>query len=228
MENRSSLARTHEEACARVASFFGARWLRHYVGSKLRSDPVFAAAYEILHASREPLLDVGCGVGLLPFYLRERGLVQSITGLDIDRRKVQRGAVVADKNYDGVALLEHDIVTQELSDFRGNIALFDLLHYLPPSVQPTLLRRLARCVPPGGWLLLRDSPRDGTARSWMTRTGERFAQTIAWNTKAPLHFPALSAIHAAFPEKEWTRRDQPAWGRTPFNNRLFIFQRRAS
>ncbi|MFL6595491.1 MAG: class I SAM-dependent methyltransferase, partial [Chthoniobacterales bacterium] len=64
---------SHEDACRSVAALYTETWLRHYVGSKLRRDGVFAAAYELLRDSDQPILDIGCGVGLLPFYLRERG-----------------------------------------------------------------------------------------------------------------------------------------------------------
>ena len=227
MENQSPRPATHEEACTRVASHFASRWLRGYVAGKLRSDPVFAAAFELLCESRAPLLDVGCGVGLLAFYLRERGFAPPITGLDIDGPKVRRGRAVARDNYLAIDLREQNVAVVAPPTFCGNVAIFDLLHYLPPAAQQTLLVRLAACVPAGGLLLIRDSPRESSARFWMTYVGEIFAQAISWNVGARLHFPTLAFLRAAFPEREWTRDEQPAWGGTPFNNRLFIFRRKS-
>ena len=217
----------HEEAVQRVAARFEKRWLRHYTAGKLRSDPVFPAAYELLRDSADPILDVGCGVGLLAFYLRQRGLEQPITGLDIDRRKVSSGQAVAKASYRGreLTFLEHD-VRNPLPQFAGNIAVLDLLHYLPPQRQETLLAELSASVVPGGLLLLRDCPRDGSARYWMTYLGEKFAQAISWNVGVPLHFPTRESINAAFAETEFAREERPAWGSTPFNNRMFIFRRR--
>src|ERR1700682_5691826 len=63
METRRGNAADHESACARVAAQFSQRWLRHYVRGKLRRDRIYQAAYELLGASAEPILDVGCGVG---------------------------------------------------------------------------------------------------------------------------------------------------------------------
>jgi 2-polyprenyl-3-methyl-5-hydroxy-6-metoxy-1,4-benzoquinol methylase len=218
---------SHEEASQRVASHFEKPWLRHYTASKLRSDPAFAAVYEALRATTLPILDVGCGVGLLPFYLRERGLEQPITGFDIDARKIRSAQAVGKASYRGreLTFFEHD-VRNHLPDFSGNIAVLDLLHYLSPERQKTLLAELSACVSPGGLLLLRDCPRDGSARYWATYAGEKFAQAISWNVGVPLHFPARESINAAFPEAEFTREEQPAWGGTPFNNRLFVFRRR--
>ena len=220
------MAAGHEQACNRVAALFPARWLRHYVGSKLRSDPVFSAGFELLKDSTLPILDVGCGVGLLGFYLRERGWQSDVIGLDTDGRKIRHGSAAARERYGGLQFIEHD-VRQALPPFRGNVALLDVLHYLAPADQRKLLEELASRVAPGGLLLLRDAPCETSARFWMTYAGEIFAQTISWNIGAPLHFPTRESIDAAFDPVEFTRDEQPAWGGTPFNNRLFVFRRRS-
>ena len=217
----------HEQACERVASGFGARWLQHYVSSKLRSDPVFPAAFELLNESRQPILDVGCGVGLLAFYLRERGSKVPVVGVDTDGRKIRQGVGAATGRYSEVEFIEQD-ARKELPPFQGNVALLDVLHYLAPADQNKLLSELAARVAPGGLLLLRDAPREQTARFWATYVGEVFAQTISWNIGAPLHFPTRESITAAFDGEEFTREERPAWGGTPFNNRLFVFRRRSA
>jgi 2-polyprenyl-3-methyl-5-hydroxy-6-metoxy-1,4-benzoquinol methylase len=224
MQNQAVSSVSHEVACERVASRFAKSWLRYYAASKLRSDPIFAAAYELFRASSEPILDVGCGIGLLPFYLRERGCEQAITGLDTDRRKIDQAYKAAAGRYHRLQLLPQD-VRDGLPEFGGNVAVFDLLHYLEPARQTALLVALAARVSPGGMLLLRDGVRDGSARYWMTYAGELFAQATSWTIGVPLHFPTSESIDAAFSEKEFTRENRPAWGGTPFNNQLFIFRR---
>jgi len=221
-------ADAHEQACERVAALFASRWLRHYVGSKLRSDPAFSLAYKLLSDAEMPIFDIGCGVGLLSFYLRERGLEQPITGIDIETRKIARAeAVVERRKYRRLQFLAND-VAPELPSFRGNIILFDLLHYLAPTQQQSLLKQIAAQIPPGALLLCRDCPRDRSARFYATYAAEVFAQTISWNWQAPLHFPTAESINAAFPSDEFSREVWPAWGRTPFNNRLFVFRRATS
>jgi 2-polyprenyl-3-methyl-5-hydroxy-6-metoxy-1,4-benzoquinol methylase len=219
-------AQEHEVACARVAARFPERWLRIYAGRKLRSDPIFPAAFELLRDSPSPLVDVGCGVGLLAFYLRERNFLPPISGHDRDGRKIARANAVTNGVYSNLAFIEQDVC--EPIAQTGNVVLFDLLHYLSPNDQTRLLKRLARHVAPGGLLVIRDCPRDRNARFWLTHLAERFAQTITWNVKAPLHFPRREKILAAFSDDQFTRTVQPLWGRTPFNNHLFIFRRRAT
>ncbi|HEY5035532.1 MAG TPA: class I SAM-dependent methyltransferase, partial [Chthoniobacterales bacterium] len=173
-----------------------------------------------------PLIDIGCGVGLLAFYLRERNFQPPVVGLDRDRRKIERAhAVVRQSGYRELKFLEQN-ANNPISE-RGNIVLFDLLHYLSPNEQAELLERLAARVAPGGMLVIRDCPRDGNARFWLTHLAERFAQTTTWNVGVPLHFPIREKICAAFPPNEFSSSIEPLWGRTPFNNHLFIFRRRA-
>ncbi len=217
----------HSEAAARVASRFHHRWLRRYVAVKVQRDPIYPAAYELLRQSAEPILDVGCGVGLLPFYLRERQFAPSITGLDRDARKIREAIAVAETNYSDIRFLEYNLQDGTPS-FRGNIVIFDLLHYLPAAAQRRVLSDLAERVPPGGMLLIRDCPRDRHPRFWATWFAELFAQAIMWNVGVPLHFPSRASISAAFGSPEWTEQTQPLWGGSPFNNHLFVFRRRAS
>ena len=223
MENRRREVKEHKSACARVAGRFSELWLRFYVGSKLRRDPVYAAAYELFRDSDEPVLDIGCGVGLLAFYLRERGCRQPIIGLDLDLRKIRRGLGIAAR-YQDIDLRSLDI-QEPIPAFSGNIALFDVLHYLPQAGQASLLARLAKSVAPGGLLVIRDCPRDNSFRFRMTSLAENFAQAVSWNLNTPLHFPLPEEIAEAFHEDEFTCESRPLWGRSPFNNHLFIFRR---
>lgn len=197
-----------------------------YARRKLRSDPIYPTAFELLRESRQPLVDVGCGVGLLAFYLRERNFLPPIRGLDSDRRKIERANAVAAGAYRDLDFIEQD-VSHSIPP-SGNIVLVDLLHYLSPNDQARLLDRLARRVAPGGILIIRDCPRAGTTRFWLTHLAERFAQITTWNMKAALHFPTREKIFAAFPENQFSCTVAPLWGRTPFNNHLFVFRRHAA
>ncbi len=224
METLNGNAAEHENACARVATQFQERWLRGYVRGKLRRDRIYPAAYELLRSSAAPILDVGCGVGLLAFYLRERACRQRVIGLDVDARKIRFGAKIAADHYRDIEIRFHD-VGKTIPDFSGNVALFDVLHYLPEPEQHTLLSRLAACVAPGGLLVIRDCPRDAGPRYWMTWLAEKFAQAISWNVEGALHFPSRRSIDAVFSAAEFERESRPLWGASPFNNHIFIFRR---
>ncbi len=224
-KGNAAAANEHERACARVAARFGELWLRLYAGRKLRSDPVFPAAFGLLQHSHEELIDVGCGVGLLGLYLRERNFRPPVVGIDRDGRKIARARAAA-AGYPALDFLEQD--AGEKLDRTGSVVLFDVLHYLPPAEQERLLERLVPRVAPGGLLLIRDCPRDRNTRFWLTLLAERFAQLIAWNVAAPLHFPDREEVGAHFSPHEFESKIEPLWGATPFNNHLFIFRRRAA
>ena len=71
----SSIApRDNESTCAQVMSLFRDPRLKGYVRGKLRIDPMYGAVFECLRESRLPILDLGCGIGILLYYLRHRGL----------------------------------------------------------------------------------------------------------------------------------------------------------
>jgi 2-polyprenyl-3-methyl-5-hydroxy-6-metoxy-1,4-benzoquinol methylase len=222
MKNRNE----HEEASRRVAAHFKSRFLHGYVTSKLATDPAYPAVYELIRESGEPLLDIGCGLGLLCFYLRERGAPNPIVGFDRDARKIREAQRIAS------AYQELDFRTRDFRTFlppnSGNVALLDVLHYLAPAEQKSLLASLAQRVTPGGVFVLRDCPRDPGLRYWVTYLAERFTQIISWNVSAPIHFPSRESIFDEFSRNEFTRDLQPLWGTTPFNNHLFIFRRHPS
>ena len=196
-----------------------------YVAAKLRSDLTFPAAFELFAASGAAILDVGCGVGLLAAYLRERGCEQPITGVDRDPRKIALAReMAANGTYAAVEFRECDI-SSNLPPISGHVALFDTLHYLPQSEQTALLRRIAAQLPRDGVVAIRDAVDDASTRFRLTHLGEKFAQLLSWNVATPLDFPTAESIRSAFPAPHFVEAHRPLWGRTPFNNYLFTFKR---
>lgn len=208
----------------RVPRHFRSRWLQGYARGKLRSDPVYRASFERLGGSSLPLLDLGCGTGLHAFYLRERGFAPPILGIDVDRAKIAAGQAICAAHYPGVELRVGE--GEALPEFSGNVAMLDVLHYFPGHAQPAVLASLAARVAPGGWCIIRTTPRDGSWRFRMTQVEEWLARCTAWMQRPALEFPTLELVAAAFPEAQFEREISPLWGRTPFNSWLLAFRRR--
>src|SRR3546814_1962161 len=49
------------------------RWDYHYIRSKLSTDPLYPGALRALRGSTAPVMDLGCGLGLLAHALRQDG-----------------------------------------------------------------------------------------------------------------------------------------------------------
>jgi predicted TPR repeat methyltransferase len=73
------------------ARYAGAsRFARGFVGGKLRHDPATLALLRL--AARRPfgdVVDLGCGRGQLGLALLAAGLAERLTGLDLDRAKLE-------------------------------------------------------------------------------------------------------------------------------------------
>lgn len=207
----------------RISAHFDSRFLRSYTRSKLRTDPVYRAVLERLRDSAAPLYDIGCGVGLLEFFLRENGVDCPITGVDHDERKIASATAIGAR-YSGLQFRVAD--ARDPVPPRTNVVLLDLLHYLTAAEQQQLLDGIAEAG--GDLVLIRDAVRDRTLRYRITAAQERFSRAIRWLRAERLNFPARDEVVAPFSRRGYRVEVQPMWGRTPFNNYLFVFSRPAS
>lgn len=201
---------------SRVAALYPTIFLRQYVAGKTASDPFYEAVFERLRDSIDPILDAGCGIGVLAAFLRERGVSVPIRGIDHDAEKI--AVARASLKLDGVDFEIGD--ARELPPWRGTIVLADLLHYFD---RPTQLRVLARAAESAATVIIRDALRDGSWRYRITYLQESLAMLIGWLKNERLQFPTRESIVGAFPN--FTAEVVPMWGRTPFNNYLFVFRR---
>ena len=168
-------------------------------------------AYEAVFArARGPMADLGCGAGVLAAYLRARGFDAPITGIDHDARKI---AVARDLALPDATFL----VGRASARPEPIIVMLDLLHYFDDDGQAALLRAAARA----DLVIIRDAVRDGTWRYRATYAQETFARAVRWLKADRLNFPRRETIVDAFDGFE--REIVPLWGRTPFNNYLFVF-----
>jgi 2-polyprenyl-3-methyl-5-hydroxy-6-metoxy-1,4-benzoquinol methylase len=201
-----------------IASRYPTRFLRSYVKSKLARDPVYEAVLSHVRGSEEPLLDVGCGVGVLEMFLRAHGATMPIVGIDSHVKKI---AIARRLAPDGVTFEVGNALA--LPPFRGTVILLDLLHYLTrDEQQSTLLQAIDRS---SGLVIVRDAVRDRTMRYRLTVAEETFARAVGWLRVPRLNFPSVEQIVAPFHARGFEVSVAPMWGRTPLNNYLFVFRR---
>ena len=200
-----------------LASRYPRGFLRMYVRGKLATDPVYDAVYEHLRSSDQPVIDIGCGVGILALYLRQRGFKAPIIGIDHDARKIEIARRVA--GTDDVSFSVGD--ARAPIPMHGNVVLLDVLHYFTTEDQAAILRNASSA---GGMILIRDGLRDGSLRYRLTYAQEALARVGGWLKAERLNFPTPGAI-ADVLDGEFTHELQPMFGHSPFNNYLFAFKR---
>ena len=176
-------------------------------------------------APAAPLLDIGCGLGLLAHVLHQHGNVLAYHGLDIDADKVARAERASAR-----AALPHARFTcvdasAALPAHHGNVALLDVLQYLPAPAQTRLLHGAAARVAPGARLVIRTMLADNSGRDRTTRITDMLAHLVGWMGTRPRHYPDAGSLRAPLESAGLQLRMTPLYGNTPFNNWLIVGDR---
>ena len=207
-----------------VHSHIRRTWDGYYVAAKLRSDPLYEAVLSEIRESSLPLLDLGCGLGVLAFYLREKGVTVPIQSLDYDERKIdEANRLAAERGVEALSFAFHD-ARQGLPDHHGNVTILDILQFFTPEEIDALLRLAAERVAPGGKLVIRSGLRDDSLRFKITVAGDVLAKCTFWMKAAPTHYPTAGDFERVL-SSYGTVRIGPLWGGTPFNNHLIVLER---
>jgi 2-polyprenyl-3-methyl-5-hydroxy-6-metoxy-1,4-benzoquinol methylase len=208
------------ELSNRLASLYDRRALQGYVRWKVRTDPAYAAVLEVLRDRDLPLVDVGCGIGLLAFYLREHGYASPIIGVDFDERKIELARLAA-RRYPAVDFLVAD--ARDPIPENHNVVILDILHYFDSASQQTILRNAANAVPPGGAVIIRQPLRDASWRYRMNITVDSLARTFRWMRAESINYPTREELTAPF--ASFSQQIKPLWGRMPYNTYFAVFTR---
>ena len=197
---------------------------RFYVAAKLRSDPLYDTVFQQIGHSTLPLLDIGCGLGLLAFYLRSRGFAPPVLSLDYDARKTAEAERVATEHAFDSLDFRHADVRDGLPDHSGNVTLLDILQFFLPYELRQLLRAAAERVAPGGKLVIRACLRNHSWRHRATIAGDLLARATFWMKAGPIYYPSREDFEQVLgPLGDLSIT--PMWGRSPFNNHLVVLRR---
>lgn len=207
-----------------IARRYESRLQRWYVRSKLATDPVYAASSAMLAGSTLPLLDIGCGIGLLGHYLHTQGHRAPYLGLDHDERKIAAGQRAAQRGGLAAAIQLRCADAHDLPPMQGHVALLDVLHYLPAQAQLTLLQQATRHLAPQGRLIIRNVLREPNWRFHATRVEEFFLQASGWIPGGAQHYPDADEVRRPLEAAGLTIRIELLRGHTPFNSYLVVAQ----
>lgn len=207
-----------------IANRYDGRLQRGYVRGKLASDPVYAAVAGALAGSTLPLLDIGCGIGLLGQYLHAQGHAAACVGVDHDPRKIAAGRRAVERAGLTAAIDLHCANARELPPLQGHVAILDVLHYLSAADQLALLQEAIRHLAPRGRLIIRNVLRERNWRFQATRLEEFLLHASGWIRGGPKHYPAAAELRRPLESAGLDLRIQPLRGRTPFNSFLIVAQ----
>jgi 2-polyprenyl-3-methyl-5-hydroxy-6-metoxy-1,4-benzoquinol methylase len=211
----------------RIAALCTTKWHRDYTRIKLRTDPAYAAVLREVSGTSLPLLDIGCGIGLLAMYLRGAGFDADVTGFDYDTGKIEAAKLMARRSgFSGLHYAAGD-ARHEMPAFSGHVVILDILQFFTSAEQDTLLALAASRVAPAGRLIIRSGLCESTWRHRVTILGDWLAKLTFWMKAAPVRYPTREQLERVLNANGLRVRIEPLWGRTPFNNYLVVAERQA-
>jgi 2-polyprenyl-3-methyl-5-hydroxy-6-metoxy-1,4-benzoquinol methylase len=214
-----ALDRAQRNRIARRYAHRGHRWHARW---KLACDPAYAAVDDLLSGPPLPLLDIGCGIGLLGQYLQAGHARTPYIGVDHDPRKIAaaREAAAAMGLDRDIDLRCADAAT--LPPVHGHVALLDVLHYLSAPQQQALLQVAIAHLAPDGTLVIRNVLREPNWRFHATRMEEFFLRVSGWIPGGAQHYPRAEELCAPLRQAGLDVQVRSLRGRTPYNSYLLV------
>ncbi len=200
----------------------GNRYDYYYVRAKLGSDPLYPGVLAALRGSDAPLLDLGCGLGLLAHALRSDAQTLAYRGVDNDAAKIARARRAADSRGFAQTLFDVVDLADTLPGHSGSVAILDVLQYLDAGAQRALLTNAASMLTPGARLVIRSAIEDDTGRARTSRITDRLANWVGWMQFRPRSYPTLGSLRDALEKAGLQAEFTPLYGNTPFNNWLIV------
>ena len=209
-----------------IARAYGrSKWLRGYVAGKVGSDPVFKTSWKFISIRRQPVWDIGCGLGLLGISMRGAGLTERYRGFDTSAWKVNLGKeAMRYFGFDELGFEVRDALSVEIPT-GTTVCMFDVLHYLSPVDQKLMLERLAKAAESGSLILLRTTFKDSGWRYLATLVEEWWTRATGWINGGDVNFPRRQELVSFFKERGLGIGVTPLWGKTPFGGELVVIEK---
>ncbi len=209
----------------RISSLCQGFVVKRYTRGKLRSDPLYEGVFRELETRDHPLLDIGCGMGILAMYLRERGWENPVSGFDYDESKITDGRAMLKRGGYGKITLDQGDARTSLPEHSGDVTILDILQFFDRSEQEELLRQAGKRLAPGGKLIIRSGLYEKNVRFGITWLVDLFAKATFWMKAAPVHYPTREFFQKVLAAEGFTVEIRPFWGYTPFNNFMIVARR---
>lgn len=124
--------------------------------------------------ARGRVLDIGCGFGLFSLYYATVRPDLTLHGLDRNPRRIEMARAAAARL--GLANARYEV--GDARDFRGGemfdaAYMLDIVHHVPPEAVRPLLEQLAKVLPAGGRLVIKDVDSRPAYKRWFTHALDR-------------------------------------------------------
>ncbi len=205
-----------------ASSYLPDRYYQGYTFCKLATDPLYRAVCAQFAGHAEPLLDLGCGIGLLVQCLRALDNPIHYIGVDSDAEKIDGARAASVKR--GLRNAEFEVcdLEHQLPAHQGSVALLDVLQYLEPAARERLLHGVARCLSPKGKAVMRIGLDDRSWRAAIARSADRLGHKLRWMRSSFKSQPTRETLTYALANAGLNAHFTPLWGNTPFNNYLVV------
>lgn len=193
-----------------------------FARGKSAGDPVYRMVVQLAEGARH-FLDIGGGQGLLSLLVAGfyPGLNADVA--DYDERKLKSGAQAAKVlNLKNIRFRNEDVFAGSTLPDCDLIACIDVLHYQPVEQQRALVEKMARALPAGGRLVIRDMNADHRLRTFFTVLQERFSLLFSLTIASRICPRSGRDLVAQLESHGMSVEARKAWGVTPFSNTLFV------
>ena len=163
---------------------------RAYLRIKLKICPLLRA--EDFFPASGRIVDLGCGNGLFSFILGLGSSGRTVTGIDLDARKIR----VAEKTAgpgSAVAFCAGNVIETDYPQ-ADVFCLIDVLYLIPTAGQEEIIRKCSDCLPRGGWLIIKEMDDRPRWKSVWNRIQETLAvRIIGFTLGGKFHFRSARA-----------------------------------
>ena len=171
---------------------------------------------------RGRVLDLGCGFGLFSLYYASVLPAIEIEGLDLNPRRI----AMARKAAERLGLRNARYEVGNATDFRGGRVfdaayMLDIIHHIAPETVRPLLEQMAKALPAGGRLLIKDVDTRPAWKRWFTHALDRLM-----DPGTPVRYWGGEELQGLLEEIGFTVHRHLMVDILPYPHILYICQRR--
>lgn len=150
-------------------------FLEWYMRIKTRLEKNYQVFHELV-PTQGKVLDIGCGYGFMSYMLSFTSAQRNITGIDYDEDKIDVANNCFGKT-DMINFVHSDVMSFEFEKYDV-IIIADMLHYLQPNEQKSVIEKCVINLNVGGMIIVRDGDADKEKQHKKTKITEYFSTRV--------------------------------------------------